>query len=242
MQPAKIAYQVWWKVLAVLLVLYTIIGGFLIPVPALPILNESIRNLYFHVPMWFGMTIFISASMIYSILYLSRHELFDDVRAAACARVGLVFGVAGILTGSQWARVTWGAWWVNDPKLNAAAIGLLLYLGYFILRGSLDDIDKRARYSAVANIFMLAIFIPMIYIVPRLTDSLHPGNGGNPAFDEYDLDGNMRLVFYPAVIGWTLLGTWLINLNIRYERLKIISLFSDSIKTFNKKPDAFHGA
>lgn len=211
----KIFKESWWKILCVLLLTYTIIAGLLVPSPALPILHESIRNLYFHVPMWFGMTILLLISLYYSIRYLAVNNLVFDIYAAAGARIGLLMGVIGILTGMQWARTTWGAWWTNDPKLMGAAVGLLIYLAYFVLRNSIDDIDRRAKVSAVFNLMAYAIYIPAIFIVPRLTDSLHPGNGGNPGFSAYDLDGNMRLVFYPAVIGWTLLGVWLMSLNAR---------------------------
>jgi len=211
----------WWKVLCVILLVYTIIGGFLIPIPELDILHESIRNLFFHVPMWFAMTLLLLVSIVYSIRYLITHNLRDDVLAASSVKVALTFGIAGMLTGMQWARSTWGAWWVNDPKLLGAAVGLLLYLAYFILRGSIDDMDRRARVAAVTNIMFYAIFIPAIFVVPRLTDSLHPGNGGNPAFSSYDLDDNMRLVFYPAVIGWTLLAGWIMTI---VARIKLIEL------------------
>jgi heme exporter protein C len=62
--------------------------------------------------------------------------------------------------------------------------------------------------------------IPLLFILPRLTDSLHPGNGGNPGFGAYDLDNRMRLVFYPAVIGWTLLGFWMASLRTRILTLQ----------------------
>lgn len=213
--------QNWWKVLCVILVTYTIIAGLLMPSPALPILHESIRNLYYHVPMWFGMTILLLISMIYSIRFLYRNNLVFDIYATAAARIGLFMGVLGILTGMQWARTTWGAWWTNDPKLMGAAVGLLIYLAYFVLRNSIDDIDRRAKVSAVFNIMAYAIFIPTIFIVPRLTDSLHPGNGGNPGFSAYDLDGGMRLVFYPAVLGWSLLGVWIMTLVARIRRIEL---------------------
>lgn len=213
--------QYWWKVLCVILVTYTIIAGLLMPSPALPILHESIRNLYYHVPMWFGMTILLMISMIYSIRFLYRNNLELDIYATAAARIGLLMGVLGILTGMQWARTTWGAWWTNDPKLMGAAVGLLIYLAYFVLRNSIDDIDRRAKVSAVFNIMAYAIFIPTIFIVPRLTDSLHPGNGGNPGFSAYDLDGGMRLVFYPAVLGWSLLGVWIMTLVARIRRMEL---------------------
>lgn len=228
--------QNWWKVLCVILVTYTIIAGLLMPSPALPILHESIRNLYYHVPMWFGMTILLLISMIYSIRFLYRNNLVFDIYATAAARIGLFMGVLGILTGMQWARTTWGAWWTNDPKLMGAAVGLLIYLAYFVLRNSIDDIDRRAKVSAVFNIMAYAIFIPTIFIVPRLTDSLHPGNGGNPGFSAYDLDGGMRLVFYPAVIGWSLLGVWIMTLVARIRRMELSltggqDLFSATVAT-----------
>lgn len=187
------------------------------PVPALNILNESIRNLYFHVPMWFGMTALLGASAFHSIRYLMNANQNTDAYAVATAKAGLMFGLCGIVTGMQWAETTWGLWWNNDPKEMTAAVGLLLYFAYFVLRNSMDDIDKRARVSAVANIFFYAVFIPVIFIVPRLTDSLHPGNGGNPGFNTYDLDNTMRMVFYPAAIGWILLGFWLANVSARID-------------------------
>jgi heme exporter protein C len=119
-----------------------------------------------------------------------------------------------------WAKNTWGAYWTNDPKLNSAAIGMLIYLAYIVLRSSIEDEEKRARVSAVYNIFSFPIFVVLIFILPRLTASLHPGNGGNPGFNSYDLDSKLRLVFYPAVIGWTLIGYWIADLAIRKEIIK----------------------
>ena len=63
------------------------------------------------------------------------------------------------------------------------------------------------------------VLIVFIMILPRLTDSLHPGNGGNPAFGKYDLDNDMRMVFYPAIIGWILLSIWILDVKIRLATL-----------------------
>ncbi|TAG60907.1 MAG: ABC transporter permease, partial [Runella slithyformis] len=123
-------------------------------------------------------------------------------------------------TGSLWARFTWGDWWPNDPKLNGVAISMLMYFAYLILRSSFDDEQRKARISAVYNIFAFAIFVPLIYILPRLNDSLHPGNGGNPAFGQYDMDNQMRMVFYPIVIGWILLGVWIVSLRLRIREIE----------------------
>lgn len=210
----------WWKVLGSMLVVYTIVMGFLSDVPRLPILNESIRNLYFHVTMWMTMLVMLTVSLVYSVRYLLKLERKYDTVALAAAQVGVLVSVIGIVTGMIWARYTWGAFWVNDPKLNGAAITLLAYLAYFVLRGAIEDGEKKARISAVYNVFAFVIMIVFIQILPRLTDSLHPGNGGNPAFSSYDLDNRMRMVFYPAVIGWSLIGTWILELKIRLYTLE----------------------
>lgn len=209
----------WWKVLAVVLLFYTIIAGLLGKVPAMAILNETIRNMYFHVTMWFAMMILMIVSLVNSIRYLGDFNLQSDMRAEESARMAMVFGVLGILTGMIWAKYTWGAWWVNDVQLNGAAGTLLVYSAYFLLRGSLDDEQKRARLAAVYSIFAFAMMVVFIIVLPRMTDSLHPGKGGNPGFSSYDLDTDLRKVFYPAIIGWTLLGVWIMNLRIRYRKL-----------------------
>lgn len=210
----------WWKIAAALLLIYTIVGGFLIAVPKQVILYESIRNLYFHVPMWFTMIALFFTSTVLSIKHLSNNDLSVDQKAVEYVNVGIIFGILGTITGSIWAKFTWGAWWTNDVKLNGSAITMLIYLAYIILRGSMDDPQKRARISAVYNIFAFVMLIVFIGILPRMTDSLHPGNGGNPGFNSYDLDSNMKLVFYPAVLGWILLGVWITQLRIRMSKLK----------------------
>jgi heme exporter protein C len=97
---------------------------------------------------------------------------------------------------------------------------MLVYFAYLILRSSMDEEQKRARIAAVYNIFAFVMLIVFIGVLPRMYDSLHPGNGGNPAFGAYDLDNNMRIVFYPAVLGWILLSLWIANINIRLNKLK----------------------
>ena len=213
-------YKNWWKVLSVILVLFSVTGGLLIAVPALPILHESIRNLYYHVPMWFAMIIIYLVSVIYSIKYLGSGKENDDLSSVESFNTGIIFGFLGLGTGMIWANFTWGAPWPNDPKLNGSAIATLMYLAYIILRGSIDEEQKRAKISAIYNIFAFPIMVVLIFVLPRLTDSLHPGNGGNPGFGAYDLDSNMRYVFYPAVLGWILVATWIMTLRYRIRVLE----------------------
>ena len=219
--------EYWWKTLACVLVLYSLVGGLLLEVPTKAILNETIRNLYYHVPMWFTMIILYLVSVIYSIKYLGSGKENHDLVAVESANVGVFFGVLGLVTGMAWAKYTWGAAWTNDPKLNGAAITSLMYLAYLVLRNSLEEEQKRAKISAVYNIFAFPVMIVLLFILPRMTDSLHPGNGGNPGFNSYDLDSQMRTVFYPAVIGWILFGTWIMTIRYRIRKLENIRNSND---------------
>lgn len=210
----------WWKILGAVIVAYTIIAGLLGKVPALPILHESIRVVYYHVPMWFAMLLMYLISVIYSIKYLGSNKPEDDFVAVESVNVGIIFCVFGLVSGMLWANITWGDPWPNDPKLNSSAIASLMYLAYVVLRNALDEEQKRAKISAIYNIFAFPIMIVLLFILPRMTDSLHPGNGGNPGFAGYDMDGNMQLIFRPAVLGWMLIGVWLMTLRYRIRKLE----------------------
>jgi len=137
----------------------------------------------------------------------------------------------GYSTGAIWASYTWAdpniplldsfSTIARDPKLIGAAVALLVYAAYMVLRDSINDIDKRARISAVYNVFAFVLLFPAIWILPRILPSLHPGNEGNPALDvKNDISSSMRIVFYPAVLGWTLLGVWITQLKIRLKKLE----------------------
>ncbi len=245
------------------------------------ILYETIRNLFYHVPLWFAMLIIFYAASINSarylfeptavhkkkfmygmiisllllfipflilpksmaavngalkaILYMSFfgsmtgwfinkspvvNKTQEDFKALSLTQVGILYGVLGLVTGAIWAKWTWGAWWSFDVKQNMSAIAILIYMAYLVLRSSFEDNEKEARISAVYNIFAFTTLIPLLFVIPRLYNSLHPGNGGNPGFGGEDLDNTMRMVFYPAIIGFTLVGVWLADLVYRYLNLK----------------------
>ena len=211
-----------WKALTVALIVGASVAGLLSPVPPLPIVNESIRNLFFHVPMWFSMIMVLLVSVWYSILYLRNPSARLDVLAHESAKTGIVLGLLGLATGSVWAKFTWGAWWTPDPRLNGAAVAMLIYGAYLVLRGSFRDEQQRARVSAIYNIFAFSAAVPLLFVLPRLSGpSLHPGQTGNPGFSQYDLDSTMRMVFYPAVLGWILFAFWLTQVSSRFAFLKL---------------------
>ncbi len=222
---ASISWSASLKVLTIVLLVYVFVQGLLGPVPDLVVLEETIRNLYFHVPLWFAMILMLLGSLGCSIAYLVSGSDRWDERASSLAVVSIVFGLLGFATGMLWGNYTWGslgAFLFSDPKTLGAMIGLLIYLAYFILRGSVDDHEKAARLSAVYSIFAYSLLIFFIFIFPRMSgvDSLHPGSGGNPGFSAYDLDDRMRAVFYPAVLGYTGLGVWISSLRWRMKAVE----------------------
>ncbi len=222
--------KVWWKILSILLLVYAIVGGLLVKIPHLPVLGETIRNIFYHVGMWAAMFVLFTCSLVHSILYLRRNNLKNDIAAANYASVGILFGLLGYATGAVWASYTWAdpnnpafdsfSAVAREPKLIGTAIALLIYFAYFILRSSVQDMDQKARISAVYNIFAFAMLFPTIMIVPRLLPSLHPGQDGNPALNFKDSSPEIRMIQYPAFIGWALLGVWIATLKIRLNYIK----------------------
>ncbi len=208
-----------WKYIVAVWLTIVIIAGFAVDIPMIPILEETSRNLVFHVPMWFSMTFLFFVGVVYSIRYLNSGNMEMDRMAASLTKVGIVLGICGLLTGSIWARFTWGTWWTfAEPKINLSAMAMMIYVAYFVLRSAFDDPQKRAKMAAVYNIFAASTIPFLLFIIPRQLPSLHPGADGNPAFDEITAP-ELRYVFYPAVIGFIGLGLWLTDLVRRSDIL-----------------------
>jgi heme exporter protein C len=200
-----------------------ILAGFLLDIPKINILEHTARNLYFHVPLWFALMAAFFVSAWHSARFLTTENLDYDVRAYQAAMVGMAFGILGLVTGMVWARFTWyvgtNKWWNNDPKQVMAAVQLMIYGAYFVLRSSFDNPRKRGRVAAVYNLFAATTVPFLLYVLPRQFESLHPGSDGNPAFDEIT-HPIMRLVFYPAIIGFIALFWWVYSQRVRVTLLE----------------------
>jgi heme exporter protein C len=205
-----------------------IVAGFLGAIPQLDILEQSARNLYFHVPMWFSLMAATLVSAYHSARYLRSGARVRDLRAREAARIALIFGGLGIVTGMVWARFTWyegtGVWWNFDPKQSMAAVLLLIYGGYFVLRDAIDAPKDRGRIAAVYNLFA-------VVTMPFLMPSLHPGGEGSPAFSQTDLAPAMRWVFYPSVLAFLGLAWLLYTQRVRLAWLR------EAMRTPDGAPD-----
>ncbi|MEO0474096.1 MAG: cytochrome c biogenesis protein CcsA [Bacteroidota bacterium] len=233
--------QIGYKVLAVLMVLYSLLYGLLAPLPQMAQLGQSSRNIFYHVPMWFSMIVLMSISVYQSIRLLRLTDpdrervedpLLSDAKARIAALVGVLFNVLGLATGIIWQRVSWGenipptefaAWWSWDPIQICALVALLIYLAYFLLRSSVSDAEQKAKVAAVYNIFAFATLIPLFFIVPRILPGLHPtADGQGPIiFDKSQISSEFRMILYPGAIGYILMGVWLYELRSRFAMINI---------------------
>lgn len=213
----------WWKILSFVILLYVTSYGFLVKIPVLDgRLQQSIRNLFFHVPMWIAMMVLLGISVFYAVKYLKTQNVTYDIYSLEFARTGLLFSFLGLITGMIWAKYQWGAAWGGDPKQNGTAVAILIYCAYFVVRGSVNDIDKQAKLGAVYNIFAFCMLFPTLWILPRMTESLHPGgmgSEGNPGLNPNDTSFALKTVMYPAFAGWTILSIWIATLGVRYKLL-----------------------
>ena len=140
---------------------------------------------------------------ICAIQYLRSGDPRHDLRSYTAIHQSLIFCIGALLTGSLWAKAAWGQWWVwDEPTLVSFLIVFLLYATYQPLRFSIEDPEKQSRYAAVFAI-VAGAFVPLNFMAVRLADPLiHPRvlntSGG-------DLPSDMKLAFYTAIIGMTLL-------------------------------------
>ncbi len=187
--------------------------------PIVPALEEKARILFFHVPMaWVTVVAFLVA-MAYGIKYLAKRNMEDDLKSVASAGLGLLFCLLATVTGSLWAKFSWGSFWNWDPRETSIFILLLIYGAYFALRSALETEAKRASLSAVYAI-IAGVTVPFfIFIMPRLVESLHPDPIVNNR-GKIDMNGTMLVIFLSSLAGFTAFYFWLWRLKFRALRIE----------------------
>jgi len=187
--------------------------------PLVPVLGDTTRVLYFHIPSAWVTVLALGWSMVHSLLYLARRDMKHDDHAAAGAELGLLFCIAATVTGALWAKAMWGAYWNWDPRETSIFFLLLIYTAYLALRASIDEGPRRARLSAVYSAIAFVAVPFLIFIVPRIYFSLHP----DPLINregKIDMDPRIRTVFFAMLVGFTGLWAWLQSLRVRLARLE----------------------
>lgn len=191
----------------------------LLRAPLVPVLEETTRVLYFHIPCAWLTVVALGWSMINSVIYLVRRDLRADDHAAAAAELGLIFCIGATVSGALWAKAMWGAYWNWDPRETSIFFVLLIYTAYLALRGSIEGEEKRARLSAIYSVAAFVAVPFLIFVVPRMYATLHPdpiiNNRG-----KVDMDPMIRWCFLSMLVGFTGLYAWLQSLRVRVSRLE----------------------
>ncbi len=195
-----------------------IVASFMYSEAAVGFPGETSRILFFHVPQAWVATLSFLISMIASAVFLAKRQLKADYVAQSAAELGFLFCVLATLTGSIFARATWGSFWNWDPRETSIVILLMIYGAYFALRSAVSDPERSRVFAGVYSILAFVTVPFLVFVVPRITASLHPEDTMNPA--NPGMDPKTLKVFLGSLFAYTGLFVWMLRLRIRILRLE----------------------
>ncbi|MBI3666733.1 MAG: cytochrome c biogenesis protein CcsA [Acidobacteria bacterium] len=175
------------------------------------------RIFYFHVPSFFTAVVAFLVGMVAGIRFLMSRDFRFDELAVSSNEIGVIFTSVNLVTGSVWAKPIWGVWWTWDARLTSAFVLWLMYVGYLILRRSVDEPGLRGVVAAVFSIFAF-VDVPIVYMSIRWWRTQHP----QPVMfsTEGTLDPQMCLVLYFCLLAMLVLYLCLLQIRRRVERLR----------------------
>ena len=209
------------KVLLTFLMMLIIIASFLFVKAAAGFpeeIKETSRIMFFHVPQAWVATLAFFISMIASCIYLKKRQLRFDLTALVAAELGFLFCILATVTGSIFAKVTWGSFWNWDPRETSIIILLMIYGAYFALRSAVPDRNRKRTFAAAYSILAFATVPFLIFILPRITVSLHPEDTMNPV--NLQMDFRFLIVFLASLTAYTGLFIWMFNLKLRFLKVQ----------------------
>ena len=207
-----------WRLFLFVWIAASMVAAFLYA-PLVPVLGETTRVLYFHIPCAWVCVVALGWSMVHSALYLWKRDLRHDDQAAAAAELGLLFCIGATVSGSLWAKAMWGSYWNWDPRETSIFFVLMIYGAYLALRASVEGDEKRARLSAIYSVVAFVAVPFLMFVVPRIYFSLHPDPILNSR-GKVDMDARIRWSFTAMLVGFTGLYFWLQSLRVRVTRLE----------------------
>ncbi len=183
-------------------------------------LGEYTRVLYFHVPVaWVTVLAFLIGA-VYSIIYLKKRDIIYDSIAESAGQLGLVFCILATITGSIWAKVSWGSFWNWDPRETSIFILLLIYAAYFALRSAIEDEERKAALGSVYSILAFVTVPFFVFIVPRVYSTLHPDPLINTQA-KINMDSKMLITFLSSLFGFTVLFFWMFFKKIDLVKIRL---------------------
>ncbi len=207
-----------WKILFLVWMCAVIVAAFLLPPPQSQ-LGEVSRVFFFHVPVaWVAVLAFLTA-FAYSILYLRKRTLSHDTKASAAARLGLLFAILATVSGSIFAKSTWGSFWNWDPRETSVLILLLIYGAYFALRSAVEPEDRKAALSSVYAILAFVTVPFLVFVIPRVYRSLHPTDSVIDVGFQIQMPPAVLSTFLASLVGFTVLFVWIFKLECQINRI-----------------------
>jgi heme exporter protein C len=189
--------------------------------PVEQVMGEVQKIFYFHVALnWAGMLAFLIAAGGGIALLRSGRTVWDEIGPSA-VEVGLLFSMAGILTGMLWARPTWNTWWTWDPRLTTVTVMWLVFCAYFILRGAVEDPQRKARFAAIYAI-LGALSVPLTFFSIRFSRTIHPvviGSSVPSSYGAFNMTPAMGITLAISLAAFSLLLADLLWHRTRLEHL-----------------------
>lgn len=198
-----------------------IVFAFALPAPQQQI-GDSSRIFYFHVPCAWVCVLAFFMTALFSVRYLLKKDIRLDAKASLSAQLGLIFCVLATFSGAIWARFAWGAFWNWDPRETSIFLQLLIYLAYFSLRGSIGETEKRATFSSAYAILAFLTVPFLIFVVPRISPSLHPSDTVVGKGQKFNLGPAVRWIFFASLAGFTVLYYRLYRLGARIKVSELV--------------------
>ena len=181
----------------------------LLVAPTEAVMGHAQRIFYMHLPMWAVTFTAYFGAFVFGILYLWKGKPIWDYLGAAWVEVGVLFNCAGLLTGMIWAKYAWGTWWQWDPRLTATFIMWFLYVGYLLLRLSIENPNTRAKMCAILSVIAF-LDIPIIVVSVRQWRGIHPNVLKGP--NQMELDPVMKQALLLSVLAFWALGLAIIGI------------------------------
>ncbi len=194
----------------------------LIWAPPAEFLGEASRILYFHVPVaWLSVISFVIAGY-HSIMILFYEKSIEEreYKSYNAAYAGIIFTTLTVITGSIWAKISWGSYWNWDPRETSIVILMLIYTSYFSLYSALKDNVNRTRISSVYLLIAMITMPFFVFIIPRIYPSLHPDTLINTQ-GKIHLEAAMRLTLFTSIALFTIFYGYVFRLMNRISLLEL---------------------
>lgn len=198
-------------------------------------MGNLVRIMYFHVSSAWIAFLAIGVTFVFSIAYLIRRNPRFDRIAVSSAELGLFYTSITLITGSLWARPIWNTWWTWDPRLTTTLILWFLYLGYLLLRGTMEGVERRARIAAIYAI-IASLDVPVIHMSVTWWNSIHPNVINETGFH---MPGQMVVALMFGFFTFFCIYLLLLILRVRLESLRArVYILREQVRTRRAEEDA----